>query len=58
VAQQLQQTQAAANNVLDHHSMGTPGSLDWQQETQHAPYSRDDHLNIMDGLAGNYRPAS
>jgi hypothetical protein len=52
----LQQTIKAQNGVLDHHTMGTPGSLDWATESQHAPYNSDDHHSIMEGLAGNYRP--
>lgn len=58
VQQLLQQTIAAQNGVLAHHAIGTPGTLDWKTESQHAPYSSDDHLSTMDGLAGNYRPAS
>lgn len=51
----MQQTIQAQNAVLDHHTMGTPGSLDWATESQHAAYNSDDHHSIMEGLAGNYR---
>jgi hypothetical protein len=48
----------AANSVLDHHSMATPGSLDFATESRHPQYDRDDHHSLMDGLAGNYTPAA
>jgi hypothetical protein len=58
VKQMLVQTEQAANNVLDHHAMGTPGTLDWRAESQHAAYDPEAHLSIMQGLAGNYRPVA
>jgi hypothetical protein len=58
VKQMLAQTAQAANSVLDHHAMGTQGTLDWGAESQHAGYNADDHLSIMQGLAGNYRPVA
>jgi hypothetical protein len=58
VTTMLQQTVKAQNNVLDHHVATHPGTLDWNTESQHAPYNRDDHLAIMDGLAGHYRPVA
>ena len=54
----MQKTAQAQNAVLDHHVAGTPGSLDWATESQHAPYNSDDHHSIMTGLAGNYRPSA
>jgi hypothetical protein len=58
VADKLQQTIAAQNNVLDHHVAAHPGTLDWNQESQHAPGAEDDHMQTMDGLAGHYRPGA
>jgi hypothetical protein len=58
VQETLQQTIQAQNNVLDHHAAGNHGTLDWATESQHAPYNSDDHLSIMEGLAGNYRPSA
>jgi hypothetical protein len=55
VQQMLQQTVAAQNNVLHHHVMGNPGTLDWATESQHQAGSMDDHMQTMAGLADTYR---
>jgi hypothetical protein len=57
VEQTLQQTIKAQNNVLDHHVAGSPATLDWGHESQQQPGSPDDHMQTMDGLAGQYRPS-
>jgi hypothetical protein len=54
----LKQTIAASNNVLDHHAAGNHGTLDWATESQHPEYNPDNHFQAMEGLMGNYRPAS
>lgn len=51
------ETITAQNSVLDHHAAGNAGSLDWNIEKQHPEYDRDNHADIMNGLAGHYRPA-
>ena len=51
----IAKTVHAQNAVLDHHVAGNPGTLEWAQESQHAAYDPDDHLNTMQGLAGNYQ---
>jgi hypothetical protein len=55
INQMLQQTISAQNNVLDHHVAAHPATLDWAQESQHQPGSVDDHMQTMEGLAGQYR---
>lgn len=58
VKQMMAQTIQAQNNVLDHHTMSHPGTLDWKTESQHQAGSIDDHMQTMAGLAGHYRPTS
>jgi hypothetical protein len=55
VQQMLQQTIAAQNNVLHHHVMAHPGTLDWRQESQHQAGSMDDHMQTIEGLGSQYR---
>jgi hypothetical protein len=58
VAQMLQQTITAQNNVLDHHVAAHPATFDWEHESQHQPGSSDDHMQTMTGLAGRYKPVA
>lgn len=55
VKQMLQKTMQAQNNVLDHHSAGNAGTLDWKIESQHQPGSKDDHMQTMSGLGSLYK---
>jgi hypothetical protein len=55
VKQMMAQTIQAQNNVLAHHAMSHPGTLDWNIEKQHSPYNADDHMQTMEGLGAHYR---
>lgn len=50
----LQQAAAAANAVVDHHSAGHDGTLDWSQEGQMAHPHPDSHQSHMAALGANY----
>ena len=52
---QMAQTIQAANSVLNHHAAGTPGTLDFAQESANSPIpSQDDHMNHMAALHAQY----
>lgn len=51
----LAQTAQSANVILDHHAMGSPGTLDSSVEHARSTIpSKDDHMNHMTALGANY----